>query len=300
MQQEYRKIDLTKMPVPDGQAEGSRAKLQFKVVPYRECQHAAFYETVKSSLSIRTPKQFTNWVCRDVQKIFPHGAMACGLGITENLGGRIRHLITGNFPLEHLNLLHSPDGVITSPVIAQWIKTRRPVVFELAGQKNKSPWLESFRRSGLQNMMVHGRSDLHSHTTSYFTFAQVPGTLGQNHANLLELLVPHLHDALIRTLQGGKKLASASKTIQTLLSKRELEVLQWLGEGKSNWEISQVMQISENTVKNHVQHILAKLKVTTRAQAVARGSMHNQPVKRIDQEEMNQPTGKLSSRLSGL
>ncbi len=40
--------------------------------------------------------------------------------------------------------------------------------------------------------------------------------------------------------------------------------------GKTNWEIAQVLHISEHTIKNHVQHILIRLKVNTRAQAVAK------------------------------
>jgi DNA-binding CsgD family transcriptional regulator len=48
-------------------------------------------------------------------------------------------------------------------------------------------------------------------------------------------------------------------------------VLNWVREGKTNQEIAQILDISPLTVKNHVQKILRKLKVTNRAQAVARG-----------------------------
>lgn len=271
MQQEYRKIDLPNLPTPIDPAVGPRPRLQFQTIRFRERRHAGFFEVVKSSLLINTPEQFTNWVRRDVQKVLPHGAMACGLGVAENFGGRIQHLVTGNFPLEHLKLLQRPDGVITCPVIAQWIKTRRPVTFESVEQQSNSPWLESFRSSGLQNMMVHGRSDLHSRATSYFTFAGMPGRLQPQHAELLELLVPHLHDALVRMLRLGKREKPASQRIQTLLTKREHEILQWLGFGKTNQEIAQQLHISEHTVKNHVQNVLNKLNVSNRAEAVAKG-----------------------------
>jgi len=112
---------------------------------------------------------------------------------------------------------------------------------------------------------------LHSRTTSYFVFARVPDRLTHRHANLLEMLVPHLHTALIRALNGAKNESLAPKTILPVLTEREHEILQWLGSGKTNWEIAQVLHISEYTVKNHVQNILIKLKVNTRAQAVAKG-----------------------------
>jgi DNA-binding NarL/FixJ family response regulator len=43
-----------------------------------------------------------------------------------------------------------------------------------------------------------------------------------------------------------------------------------MSSGKSNWEIAQVVGLSESTIKNHVHHILGKLHSATRAQAVAK------------------------------
>ncbi len=54
----------------------------------------------------------------------------------------------------------------------------------------------------------------------------------------------------------------------TDLSNRELEVLRWISEGKTNWEISKILCISERTVKFHVQNTLCKLGTTRRGQAV--------------------------------
>ncbi len=52
------------------------------------------------------------------------------------------------------------------------------------------------------------------------------------------------------------------------LSKREREVLQLLPRGMSNLEIGTVLQITEGTVKSHVNGILSKLDVSDRTQAV--------------------------------
>ena len=53
------------------------------------------------------------------------------------------------------------------------------------------------------------------------------------------------------------------------LSTRELEVLAWLTQGKSNSEIAEHLNISAFTVKNHAQRIFKKLKVTNRAEVAA-------------------------------
>ena len=52
------------------------------------------------------------------------------------------------------------------------------------------------------------------------------------------------------------------------LTEREREVLRLLVQGHSNKEIGRDLQIAEDTVKTHVKHIMAKLGVQSRTQAV--------------------------------
>jgi DNA-binding NarL/FixJ family response regulator len=59
-----------------------------------------------------------------------------------------------------------------------------------------------------------------------------------------------------RTMAGGP------------LSPREIEVLKWIAEGKSNKEIAALLFISEGTVKTHVLSIHEKLGVGDRTEAV--------------------------------
>lgn len=54
------------------------------------------------------------------------------------------------------------------------------------------------------------------------------------------------------------------------ITAREAEVLLWIAQGKSNGEISVIIDASESTVKKHVQHIFEKLGVDSRhAAAIA-------------------------------
>jgi LuxR family quorum sensing-dependent transcriptional regulator len=53
------------------------------------------------------------------------------------------------------------------------------------------------------------------------------------------------------------------------LTPRERECLQWVAAGKTDWEISQILNISEQTAHGYVQSALTKLDARTRAQAVA-------------------------------
>jgi DNA-binding NarL/FixJ family response regulator len=52
---------------------------------------------------------------------------------------------------------------------------------------------------------------------------------------------------------------------------REIEVLQLISDGLVNREIGTRLFLSEETVKSHVRHLLAKLQARSRAHAVAVG-----------------------------
>jgi DNA-binding NarL/FixJ family response regulator len=54
------------------------------------------------------------------------------------------------------------------------------------------------------------------------------------------------------------------------LSTRQLQILQWLLQGKSNREISQLALLSEGTVKNHVSTLLLSFGVRSRAQLISK------------------------------
>lgn len=67
----------------------------------------------------------------------------------------------------------------------------------------------------------------------------------------------------------GRIVKDQSAARAPTLTKREIEVLRWIAEGKSNWEISRLVAISEHGVSHHVRNILLKFDVCSRHQAVA-------------------------------
>lgn len=52
------------------------------------------------------------------------------------------------------------------------------------------------------------------------------------------------------------------------LTAREREVMELIAQGLSNREIASTLYITEKTVKNHINHLYAKLGVTARRQAI--------------------------------
>jgi DNA-binding NarL/FixJ family response regulator len=71
----------------------------------------------------------------------------------------------------------------------------------------------------------------------------------------------------LRRISGALATPRAPAELDAPLTKRESEVLKQLALGLSNKEIAQALDISYETVKEHVQHILRKLAVADRTQA---------------------------------
>ena len=57
------------------------------------------------------------------------------------------------------------------------------------------------------------------------------------------------------------------------LSRREVECLGWASEGKSDWDISEILHIAESTVHEHIERAKAKLGVRSRIQAAVISAM---------------------------
>ncbi len=59
-----------------------------------------------------------------------------------------------------------------------------------------------------------------------------------------------------------------------LLTAQELECLRWCKEGKTNWEIGEILSISQKTVEFHVGNAMRKLGAGNRITAVIMGIKH--------------------------
>ena len=83
-------------------------------------------------------------------------------------------------------------------------------------------------------------------------------------ANLLAI---YLHEALRNLISPA-----ADDLFQQLpkLSPREMECLRWLCAGKSAWEVSVILAISEATVRGYLRTAYEKLGVSTQSQAIAK------------------------------
>jgi DNA-binding CsgD family transcriptional regulator len=84
-----------------------------------------------------------------------------------------------------------------------------------------------------------------------------------------QLFACHLHEAIKKMVilqnQGGLEIKP--------LTEREKQCLLWAAEGKTSWEISQILTITERTVVFHMANAAEKVGAVNRRQAVARAIM---------------------------
>lgn len=80
---------------------------------------------------------------------------------------------------------------------------------------------------------------------------------------------PEISGGLLRAL-FRREPESAESDLSLALTRRESEVLELLGRGFSNKEIASELCLSVATVKHHVHHVLEKLQLQRRAQAMRR------------------------------
>ncbi|MFD9792251.1 response regulator [Streptomyces sp. NPDC059070] len=139
-----------------------------------------------------------------------------------------------------------------------------------AGMHGSAATAEITARPGAPRVLV---------LTTYDTDADILAAVEAGAAGyLLKDAPPDELAAAVRTAAAGQsalapavahRLMGRMRTPAEALTRRELEVLQLVGDGLSNLGISKRLFLSQATVKSHLVHIYAKLGVDSRTAAVA-------------------------------
>jgi transcriptional regulator EpsA len=106
--------------------------------------------------------------------------------------------------------------------------------------------------------------------SSCFVFFRLPTPMQPLHQDFAALLLPHLHMALLRSWASKEDAERRLADEAWALTTRQLEILNWVQQGKTNFEIAAIMSVSPLTVKNHLQKLFKRLDVHNRTQAVAK------------------------------
>jgi transcriptional regulator EpsA len=222
---------------------------------------------------VRTAADFKSVMQGAFRAVIPHEMMLCGIGGISRQGNHIRKILNVDYPLAYFEPLRDQDGRLDSPLMKRWRETQEPQLFQSGRDDHAYPadWVSLFNQHDLRNTLAHGVLDVGGVFSSFFIFSRIPGDVGAHHAFLMKLMTPHLHFALGRVLTTVAEYQGALGKSKKALSERQREILHWLNEGKTNWEIAKILGLTELNVKYHIDQIFLKLEVRSRAHAVAKG-----------------------------
>ena len=85
---------------------------------------------------------------------------------------------------------------------------------------------------------------------------------------------PSVAKHVLRQFQDMESLKGNIETIVAPLTRRETQILNYIADGNTNKQIARILEISEQTIKNHVSAILRKLNANDRAHAVVLAIRH--------------------------
>jgi len=220
-------------------------------------------------------EEYKQWTRESIRPLFPHRTLASGYGHQHAGGVAIDYVVGVDHPVRHLESIRNRAGGIDTPILRRWIATSEPQLFEAdrPWPDVPAPWLASFSGCGLRNCAAHGMFDQARCVGTYHSFHDIPGELGDWHAQALRRIVPVMHEMLCRVIERLRADGRFTEQLASL-SSREKEMAQWVKMGKTNSEIAGLSGLSENTVKHHLTNIFGKLGVETRVQLVQRLAEH--------------------------
>lgn len=182
--------------------------------------------------------------------------------------GTPRQHITNGYPSRWRRRYDEMNYISVDPTVRHCVTQGTPLL-----------WDESVFGGGARPMWEEAKAAGLSHGLS------IPARLGHGSVSMLSLArdkpLEKSPERTFETLRKAALLAYCAhianeklfvpdlmKSMAPTITKRERECLQWASAGKSAWDISQILHISERTAVFHLANAQKKLGVTNRTQAV--------------------------------
>lgn len=224
--------------------------------------------------------------------LLTHESFACGIGRLDPDGLTPRVIISHQFPDGYLKSI-SARGRIRPQTFRQWSAERKPMAINFAQETETTlpnSIVQAARRFGFYNMICHGQVDLDQHHMSYVTFNRIPEQVRARHQQIAAHVMPHLHNCLVRigrTKGAGAiprtpddKSDASGSTLPGSVTERQMDILQLIALGKTNWEIGQILNTSVDNVKYHIKRLAVTFGANSRtaiiAHAIQRGIIPSQ------------------------
>jgi len=188
----------------------------------------------------------------------------------------------GNFFIHDYNL-----NVVIEYILSGWLQMD-PVMKEI-GQTSQPFEFVGFLRSCTQNSSVKWQLRMLKIFNVHHAWLIPLNTVGANRGvtcylkgntpeirehffatgTLIQLISGEFMEHMVRLEKPA--MVPPDENTAPALSAREIDCLHWASRGKTNAEIADILQVSQNTVRFHMKNLFLKFKVSTRSNAVLLG-----------------------------
>ena len=182
--------------------------------------------------------------------------------------------ILSGFPLPWWEHYKTHNYFQLDPTVAHCTQNITPVNWRaLAPLAGADPKVRRFmaeaREHGLRSGVSFPLHGIRGETAMFSLVTQAEGEQVDRQISRIlpevQLLTSYLHESVNRLVEI-REIGTATPQ----LTDREKECLLWGSEGKTTWEVAQILGISERTVIFHLQNAATKLNVSNRQHAIAR------------------------------
>lgn len=235
--------------------------------------------TMQNSLSVKSHFQLLLWMQGDFQEVIPHETLVSLSGTIQS-NTYYYDIVSPTPNIRSLKIPHRRISAFRNSVHQHWSGCGGRVTSISIGDDSDNPldaaaFHESLR--DMKHMLIHAIPDTRFKADHLYVLLRQEAAFNSSERKLFELMLPHI-DAAVRKIDGLPVIEPEQETapilINTLiksgLTTREIEILEWVRNGKTNIEIGMILEISTFTVKNHLQRIFRKINASNRAQAVAK------------------------------
>jgi LuxR family transcriptional regulator, quorum-sensing system regulator CviR len=214
------------------------------------------------------------------QTLFPFTRVIGGLAKLSRTGAfeGFTNVLNVSYPEEWIRLYWQRGYFEVDPVLQTALKKpgtqHWESTYKVASSDKQREFMEAAKEFGLGDGITTGSTDAACGYGTFCSFASAERVDAKRYMPLVEYFGYHVHLALLRT---APKSSQAVASCVRELTLREMTILNWVRQGKTNWEIAKIMSVSERTIRFHVESIFAKLDVTSRSHAVATAIEHGLP-----------------------
>jgi len=193
-------------------------------------------------------------LAESIGAVVPHQYAASGIFDMSKKNFRIGHSSYGD---EHTHL-YETQGYKWDPAIHLLEATRMGTVSseDLLDLEIPKEVVNLKLDAGIKECLTVGVRGVLGMCT-YFAFSNFDQRMMNKFRTMMQILGPHLHLAYMRATAWADHGQAVPK--QLALTDREEEIMRWVAEGKTNWEISMILNVSLNTIKFHLKNVYQKL-----------------------------------------